>query len=221
MIRSAEPYDSRPSDRIGLVRLPARLALVGALVVLNSAVYLALNARSLANATLMRPTLIDRFIGWHAWAIWPYWALLLLGPALAIGISHRAVLERSFKAYGVAVALNVLVWTAWPTWIERHALPPDLSSATAHAWQLLLAIDRAGNCLPSGHVTIPVVIAVGFARQYPQRRLQLTAVIALLIPSVIATGQHTAWDVVAGIATAAAGWALTQRRSRGARLTPA
>lgn len=194
--------------------LPIRFAIVAALTLLNSVVYLALNSRPLDFATQLYPTRLDRLVGWHAGAIWPYWLLLTLAPMLALGISRRPVLARTLSAYAVALTLNALIWATYPTWLAREALPNGLAPATWKAWQLLLALDRPGNCFPSGHVTLPVVIAIGFGLEHRRLRLPVAAVIVTLLPSVIATGQHTAWDAAAGLATAAAGWACTYLRRR-------
>lgn len=186
-----------------------RAAVVASAVALNGAVYLAINARVPADARVVPVTWLDRALGWHAWTIWPYWLLLLLAPAMALGIRSRDLFTATLRAYAVALALNVSIWLAYPTRLARTAGPDGLDAATASAWRLLHALDGPGTCFPSGHLTLPIVIGAGFALQWPRLAPAMWLSIAMLAPSVVTTGQHVLLDVVGGAATAFAGLALT------------
>jgi len=205
---SAHSVTSRSSDAVP-VRI--RLALLGAATVINGAVYLAINEHPLRAPALLPRTTIDNAIGWHAWAIWPYWLLLLCAPALALAIRNRAQLLETLHAYAVAISLNVIVWLAWPTYLPRAPLPSTLDATTAASWRLLLALDADTNCFPSGHVTIPLVVAAGFTAYAPRTRGWVWPLIVALLPSVIATGQHYALDVLGGACTAAIGIHVARR----------
>jgi hypothetical protein len=193
------------------VPLSVRLVLVLALTVVNSALYLLLNTHSASAAIALPPTAIDAWVGWHAWTIWPYWLLLVLGPAMALGLRDRPILEATLRAYAVALAINLAIWSVFPTAIVRDVLPSGLDAGTHAAWALLYALDGPGNCFPSGHVTIPLVVAAGFGAQYPKTRWLLWPLLVLLLPSVLSTGQHYSWDVLGGMATAGAGLAMAGR----------
>lgn len=201
----------------GDVPLKVRARLVLALTALNSALYLVTNAYPLSTPRLLPTGAIEAWLGFHAWTIWPYWALLLMAPVLALGIRTRALLGATLTAYAIALTLNVTVWIAWPTRLPRVALEGPLDPATAAAWRLLLALDRDTNCFPSGHVTVPLVIAAGYCAQHPSARRWLPALLLVLLPSVITTGQHYAVDVLGGAATAAIGLVLGGRALRADR----
>ncbi|AWV06648.1 phosphatase PAP2 family protein [Marilutibacter maris] len=204
--------DARP------LAFATRLAAVLAVVAVGSLLYLWINAHPTRSPALLPVTALDRAIGWHAWTIWPYWLLLCINPFLALGLRDRALLWAAFKAYVVAMGLNMAIWLAWPTRIVRHALPDDLGGATRAAWDLLYALDEPHTCFPSGHITIPVVVMVAFARQHPASRPWIWLP-TLLFPTIVSTGQHYAIDLFAGIATAAVGlaWAgLLRRQPRAA-----
>ena len=71
-------------------------------------------------------------------------------------------------------------------------------------------LDSNINCFASGHMTLPVVIGVGFCVQNPRRGLVRLTVIAVLVPSIDSTGQHSAIDAAGGLAPALLGLALTR-----------
>lgn len=185
-----------------------RLLLVLGLAAVNGALYLLTNAHPLQPPVLLPRTVVDLALGWRSWTIWPYWLLLALAPAMAVGLRDRWILRATVRAYALALAINLALWTIWPTRILRPALPQDLDAATHAAWRLLYALDGPNNCFPSGHVTLPLVIAVGFGAQYPHSRRWLWPLLLLLLPTVVTTGQHYSWDIAGGAASAAMGWML-------------
>lgn len=192
--------------------LRVRALLVLALTAANSAIYLLSNAYpSRVPASLPRNAIDDAF-GWHAWSIWPYWMLLLLAPFMALGLRERRILAATIQAYALALGLNLTIWVLWPTTLARQVHDAALDPFTATAWRLLLAVDGPNNCFPSGHVTIPVVVAAGFCRQYPLAHYWVWPLIVLLLPSVISTGQHYSLDILGGFATAMAGLLLARLR---------
>ncbi|MEO7940620.1 MAG: phosphatase PAP2 family protein [Burkholderiaceae bacterium] len=182
-----------------------RLWLVLALTTINSGLYMLVNAWPHGTPIMLPLNVIDRMLGWHAWTIWPYWALLLIGPLLALGLRERDVLLATARAYGVALTLNVTLWLSWPTHIVQRTLPSDLDALTTGAWHLLYTLDGPNNCFPSGHVTIPLVAASGLCVQYPRANRWLWPLLLGMLPSVVTTGQHYSWDILGGMATAACG----------------
>jgi len=197
------PHPTRSANKD--VPLRNRAFLIAALALVNSALYVLSNANPLREPIVMPHNTVDLALGWHAWTIWPYWLLLALAPVLALQIREASLLHATLRAYALALLTNLAIWLAWPTKIVRHAIADTLDPATAAAWRLLYALDGTGNCFPSGHVTIPLVIATGFCAQYPQARRWVWIAIAILLPSVVTTGQHSSWDILGGAATAAFG----------------
>ena len=197
------------SQRGGPTAAPAvpfriRLLAVTTMVTVNTLVYLLINANPTRAPALLPVTWLDQALGRHAWTIWPYWLLLVINPFFAVAIRERAILLATLRAYVAAMGLNILVWLAWPTHIVRGALPQDMDPLTRGAWNLLYALDDPTNCFPSGHITIPCVVMVGFVAQYPESRRWIWLV-ALLFPTIVTTGQHYAIDLFAGMLTAVAG----------------
>ena len=180
---------------------------IAAVVTINTAAYLLVNAQPLRTPTLLPVTALDQWIGWHAWTIWPYWLLLAMNPFLALCIRQRRLLLATLRAYALAMGINFVVWIAWPTSIVRAALPEGLDGATRLAWQALHALDAPNNCFPSGHITIPVVVMAGVIAQHPRARRWLWLPL-LLFPSILTTDQHYFVDLVGGLATALIGIAL-------------
>jgi len=190
------------------VPLPRRIALVLATMTLATVVYLAINSYPLREPQLLPLTFLDDWIGWQAWTIWPYWLLLFAGPALLLSIRERSLLHATLRAYAIAMSLNAAIWLAWPTRMLRSGLPDAMDPFTAFAWRCLYALDDVNNCFPSGHITIPAVVAVGTGLQYPRARPWIWLTLIALAPSVISTGQHYAWDIAGGLATATIGLLL-------------
>jgi len=194
--------------RTDTVALSRRIAIVLVATAINSALYLGINAYPLSEPRLLPYTALDTALGRHAWTIWPYWLLLLAGPALVLAIRERRYLRATLRAYAVAIALNIAIWLLWPTRIQRPPLPQGLDPLTEAAWCCLHALDGVNNCFPSGHITIPAIAAAGFGAQFPRLRPWVWPALIALAPSVITTGQHYAWDIAGGLATATLGLLL-------------
>jgi membrane-associated phospholipid phosphatase len=195
------------------------------LAVVNTAGYLLLNAHPLAPPRLLPLTPVDQAIPFLVWTVWPYAALLLCDVALPLLLRDREVFRRVLVAYGLAIAANFLVWAAFPTIIARPPAPAGASLGEA-AYRLLLAVDGAGNCFPSGHVTIPAVAVWGVALERRRLRAPLWAALAVGSLSILTTKQHYLADLLGGFATAALGIRLSGpvlavlRRARPATLAP-
>ena len=194
-------------------RLPAssRMLLASAVIGMVTLVYLVTVHLPLRVPRPMTPTAVDRVIGWHAWAIWPYWLLLVIAPAFILAISDRRIFLATLRAYAWSMAANAAIWVLWPTSLARREVPIDLHGATAAAWRLLHFLDGSGNCFPSAHITAPVVAVAGYCAQHPRARAWAWPLAIPLFPTVVATGQHYAWDIVGGAGTAAIGLWIARR----------
>lgn len=199
---------TRAAAGIDTVALSRRIAIVLIAMAINTALYLGINAYPLSEPRLLPYTALDHALGRQAWTIWPYWLLLLAGPALVLAIRERRYLLATLHAYVVAIGLDAAIWLLWPTRIARPPVPQGLDPLTEAAWRCLHALDGLNNCFPSGHITIPVVAAAGFAAQYPRLRPWVWSALVVLTPSVITTGQHYVWDIAGGLATATLGLLL-------------
>jgi hypothetical protein len=149
-------------------------------------------------------TVVDRWIPFEPWALWPYvslWFYVALPPGLLVTF-------RSLLAYGSWIGALCLTGLAcfylWPT-----AVPPrDLPAAGVATFELLRGVDAAGNACPSLHVAAATFSAFWLHRLL--RALALPAWLralnmlwyALIVWSTMATRQHVWWDVLAGLALA-------------------
>ena len=72
--------------------------------------------------------------------MWPYLLLLASDVVVPLALRTRAVFGSTLVAYGVAISLNFIGWTLFPTLYPRPPLPtePSLTNA-AYAW--LVAVD--------------------------------------------------------------------------------
>lgn len=186
-------------------RLPAttRLLSASALITVVTLVYLASNHFPLRSPQPLSFNVVDRAIGWHAWAIWPYWLLLVIAPPFILAISERRIFFATLRAYAIAMAINAAIWVVWPTSLARHGAPADLGGATGAAWRLLHFLDSNINCFPSAHITAPIIAVAGYCAQHPRARRWAWPFAIALMPSVVATGQHYSWDILGGAITAA------------------
>ncbi len=189
---------------------PARLALVIPLAAINTVGYLVANEYPLFARSDLPLTAIDRALPFLVWTVWPYAMLLLADVVLPFLVRDRALFNRMLLAYGIAIGTNFLVWSLFPTAIARPDLPSGESLSEA-AYRLLVAIDGAGNCFPSGHITIPSVGIWALSCEWRRHRVALWLVLALFSLSILTTKQHYVADLLGGFATAILGIALSER----------
>jgi membrane-associated phospholipid phosphatase len=174
------------------------------LTVVNSAGYLLLNAYPPSAPRVLPLTAVDRAVPFLVWTIWPYVALLLSDLVLPLFLRDQRLFQRALVAYGVAIGLNFLVWATLPTTMLRPEVPGG-GSLSEGLYRLLIAVDGAGNCFPSAHVTIPAVAVWALARERPWLRVPLWTLLAMASLSILTTKQHYLVDLVGGFATAALG----------------
>lgn len=165
--------------------------------------------------TVMPFTLLDRLIAFEPLAMPIYislWVYVSLPPAL---LSTR----RELYGYGLAMAATclagMLVFYFWPTVVPvaniDWALYPDVD--------FLKNIDAAGNAFPSLHVATAAFSGVWLhhlLRRFgaPRWLLSINWLWCIgIVYSTIATRQHVAVDVLAGLVLGmfAAYWSLRQR----------
>jgi hypothetical protein len=156
-----------------------------------------------SEVTAMPLTVIDRWIEFTPWALWPYvslWLYVALPPAL---LPTTRELLRYGVWIGALCAAGLVCFMWWPT-----AVPP-LATGVEHAgFHLLRGVDAAGNACPSLHVA-----TASFSAWWLDHLLRVTAAkpvlrilnlgwFVLIVWSTLATKQHVWWDVAAGLALA-------------------
>lgn len=153
------------------------------------------------HAVGMMPLLpADRWIGFVAWAVWPYaslWLYIGIVPAL---LSLRGEMWRYLLAVTLVAVIGCCIFYFWPTMVPHF--PRDWSR-----WpvlNLIKATDAAGNACPSLHVAFAVLTAIWVhwllrAMRAPRGLHAVNLAWCVLITwSTMATRQHVALDVVAG-----------------------
>ena len=186
---------------------------ISAFMALFFSLYLHLLKSPLFPVTTMPLTLPDRLIGFHPEALLLYgslWVYVSLPPAL-MPTRHELI------RYGLAAMLLCLAGLAcflfWPT-----AVPPaDVDWARYPGFAFLKNLDTAGNACPSLHVATAAFSAVWLHRQLREmgggRTIRVGSALwcAGIVYSTLATKQHVALDVLAGLALgfAAAGIACS------------
>lgn len=163
--------------------------------------------------TVMPLTAIDRLIGFHPVALLPYaalWLYVFLAPALLQGRREIAVYTLEVVALtGTALGFFHFWPTAVPPPVFDAALPPLLA--------FLKNVDATGNACPSLHVAFAIFTAIWLARflrvaAAPAAWHLLNAgTAAAIVYSTLATKQHVAVDMFAGLALGAAAACVTPR----------
>lgn len=151
----------------------------------------------------MPTTTLDLLIAFQPAALPLYLSLYLYLPIAPWMLEDKRDLNACCLAFSGLCLVGLLIFLFWPTAIPR----PDSA-----AYRPLIAIDRRGNACPSLHAAFAVFSAIcidRLARHLGDRGLarSLSWLWCLgILYSTLATKQHVAVDMVAGIALGA-GWA--------------
>lgn len=156
----------------------------------------------LSAVTVMPVTWIDELVGFQPSWFFVYvslWVYISLGPALARDVREMAAFgAASLVIAAVGLAIFMLLPTKVPEFAIDWSLYPSL--------EFLKQVDVSGNACPSLHVAFCVFAAVVLhvqLRAIHAGRLLLAgnALWALgILYSTMATRQHVALDVIAGVA---------------------
>lgn len=180
--------------------------------------YFALLRHPVHPVTVMPQGLLDHWVGFQPWALWPYLSLwVYVGIPAGFAASMRPLL-----AYGGWAALmcgtGLAIFYLWPTAVPADAQPAD---AVRHfGFGVLRGVDAAGNASPSMHVAASV-----FAAAWTQRILRVVQApsgfmwtnllwCVAIVWSTMATKQHVAVDVAAGLLLGGLFAALSLRATR-------
>ena len=160
-----------------------------------------------AQAAVEMPlTAIDRWVGFHAWALWPYLSLWVYVALPAALLPNARQLIRYGWWVGSLCVAGLACFYLWPTAVPQQ----PAGSAGDTGFDLLRGVDAAGNACPSMHVA-----AATFSALWLERLLRDLSVPAglraasvgwfvLIVWSTLAIKQHVWWDVVAGVTLALA-----------------
>ena len=151
-------------------------------------------------------TPLDDWIGFDPRWIWPYLSLALLVPLSLVLATSRECLLRYAKGLALLCGICFAVFLLFPVEGPRPQTLPD------HAmYRVLVGYDRPSNSLPSLHAGLTcysMLFAYRVLRDAVSRRgrVALVAVAsswgAVILYATLATKQHGAIDLVAGLLVA-------------------
>lgn len=165
-------------------------------------VYFTLLRHPLFTVTLMPLTVLDRYISFAPWSLLLYgtlWVYISLVPGLLWSWGEM----REYLLQVTALSLlGFALFLLWPT-----AVPASLLDWSGHpVVAFLKSVDAAGNACPSLHAAFAVLTAVWLQRLLSH--LEARGYLHLLnwlwclgiLYSTLATKQHVALDLYAGVA---------------------
>jgi membrane-associated phospholipid phosphatase len=200
---------SRPSpvwyrELIDRVRQRAVLKVVGTTIFISVffVAYFYVLRHPVVESTLMPLTALDLMIPFQPGTLIVYvslWFYVGIPPSLLTGLRELIM----YCCWTAALCITGLAcFYFWPTAISRGTIDTD-----AHpGFQLIQGLDAAGNACPSLHVATAIYSAIWLhrlLREIGAGRFVLFANwgwVTLIAYSTLATKQHVALDVVAGIA---------------------
>lgn len=165
-------------------------------------IYFTLLRHPLFPVTLMPLTALDRAIDFTPWSLFLYatlWLYISLVPGLLWSWNEMREYLLQVTLLGL---LGFAIFLFWPT-----AVPASLIDWSTHpAVGFLKSLDAAGNACPSLHVAYAVLTAVWLQRLLRHFRAPTYANVLNwlwclgILYSTLATKQHVALDLYAGVA---------------------
>lgn len=187
--------------------LAKRVALIAMLFAVNSLLFMYLNENPFREPSLLPLTFIDEAVPFIPVTVWPY-SLMLASNIILPFLLRRDVLFRAvLLAYFVAMSINLVIWSGFPTAFPRPDLPLGATLSESY-YRWIVSFDPGTNCFPSGHVTIPAVLVWGLTVQWKKYRWWLWGALALSSMTILTTKQHYFWDLLGGLGTAGVGMAI-------------
>ncbi len=156
--------------------------------------------------TTMPLTALDRWISFQPTSLILYASLWLYVPLLPALFVERRALFRYAWAVALLSGLAMGIFILWPT----RSPTPDIDWTQHAAFGFLKTIDASGNACPSLHAAFAVFNTVGFHKLLRQLeagvRLRWANVLwsVGIVYSALATKQHVALDIFAGLLLGAA-----------------
>jgi membrane-associated phospholipid phosphatase len=160
----------------------------------------------LGGAVLLPVTVLDRRIPFLSPTVWIYHTQFFFLLAGVRALRQPAVISRTLYAMAAASLISFAVFFVYPTTLPRVEV--SAGPLTRRAFALLYAIDPPTNCLPSLHVALAWVAALGVGKENRRAGVAALAWAALISLSTLTTKQHYLIDVLAGLCVAALCWLL-------------
>lgn len=183
-----------------------------------SLLYLGAAALSPGTPVTLAPSPVDESIPRLPWTVWIYLSQFPFLGFVYWQSFGTVAWARNLRGMLVATVASVSLFVLWPTRIARDAI--DADAATTLAFSVLYGTDPATNCVPSLHVSLALLGALGFSPERPRLAGACLGWATLITASTLTTKQHYAVDAVAGIVVGAGAAWLTRRLEKAYRGAP-
>ena len=171
--------------------------------------YLLTGRVHLGEPALLPMSVMDRRIPFLSWTIWIYHTQFFFLLIAMWTLQQTANISRTFYAVVAASLISFAIFFVYPTTLPRAEL--ITGGLTKSAFALLYSIDAPTNCLPSLHVALGWIAAMGIGEEKRRWRGWALLWAALISLSTLTTKQHYLIDVLAGLCVAALCWVLAKR----------
>lgn len=163
---------------------------------------------------VIEPTAIDRAIPLLPWTAWLYVTYFLLMPSYVALARRHPERGRWLTAAGLVVLGNLTINILVPTEIAHSPRPEDVPGTLL---SLILASDAPRAAIPSGHLTLPLALAILAGRaRLPHAWIYIpwTVIIGVVI---LTTHQHYIHDALGALCWGTVGSLLAMRLCRPGR----
>ncbi|MEN3333303.1 MAG: hypothetical protein V7641_2668 [Blastocatellia bacterium] len=171
--------------------------------------YLLTGRVHLGEAMRLPVSMMDWRIPFLSWTIWIYHTQFFFLLISVWMLEQTAAISRTLYAMAAASLISFAVFFVYPTTLPRAEL--ITGGLAQQAFALLYSIDAPTNCLPSLHVVLAWIAALGIGEEKRRWRGWAWLWAALISMSTLTTKQHYLIDVLAGLCIALLCWWLMKR----------
>lgn len=191
-----------PAPRVDSAQVSRPYTWLLAYLVVTGLVYFLVTHCALGPVRVIAPGSIDAYIPLLPATVPLYLSYALLMPVLVYLGRHSSWLLPAFFAGALAAGACLVCHLFWPSMILRPS--------TESVWlQWLYQIDAPLAASPSGHIALPVALSLVLGGLRVRHGWLFAAWSAVLMASVLTTGQHVLADVFYGAAVGLASGAAT------------
>jgi membrane-associated phospholipid phosphatase len=176
--------------------------------VVNAVLYLVPNHLPLTQPTLLPWTRLDAAVPFVPATLWIYVSDYFLVASAFLLVRSWAEAKRFARAYFALLVVGSTVHLLWPTTFPRDSFPLVGEGLSEKLLAALRHVDMPTSCLPSMHVAGSFLAAFSLWRRRRALFTAWTCWATAVAVSTLTAKQHYLVDVLAGLALAAAFWAV-------------
>lgn len=179
---------------------------------LQALFYLTLNHWQLRPAQPLPLSVVDEWIPFWPWTVFPYMGFFLGALPIALSLRDDRVFQTAILAYFYCLAMTIPFFLFWPTACPRPELSPSDAGWDDIAFRWLMKADTPACSFPSMHVMLPTIVCWAVWKEGRSWAGWYIAAMLALSLTVLTTKQHYAWDWLGGLVIALiALWAADRR----------